>query len=88
MNTNTLECDSCGCTLHGDSPHIVITCNDCIAEKEMFENMSTEDRLSEVISWITEDCWAELSQESKARIIRQLDFMGISTESLVTLFRR
>ena len=82
LENYTLECDLCGYTLHGDSPHIVITCNDCIAEKEMFENMNTEDRLSEVISWITEDCWEELSKQSKARVIRQLGFMGYPTEDL------
>lgn len=36
----TLECDTCGYTLHGDMPQIVITCDDCIQEKEMFENMN------------------------------------------------
>ena len=31
----TLECDSCGYTLHGDMPSIVMTCDDCIQyEKE------------------------------------------------------
>ena len=78
----TLECDTCDYTLHGDMPQIVITCDNCIAEKEMFENMDTEDRLLEVITWITEDCWEELSQQSKARVIRQLGFLGISTTNL------
>ena len=82
LETSTLECDSCGYTIHGDTPSIVITCDNCIAEKEMFENMDTQDRLLEVVNWITEDCWGELSQRSKARVIRQLGFLGISTTGL------
>ena len=29
----TLECDSCGNTLLGDMPQVVITCDDCKAEE-------------------------------------------------------
>ena len=82
LENSTLECNSCGYTLHGDTPSIVILCDNCIAEKEMFENMDTQDRLLEVVNWITEDCWGELSQQSKARVIRQLGFLGISTTGL------
>jgi len=48
LENSTLECDSCGYTIHGDTPSIAITCDNCIAEKEMFENMDTQDRLLEV----------------------------------------
>lgn len=78
----TLECDTCGYTLHGDMPQIVITCDDCIKQKEMFENMNTEERLEEVVMWVTEDLWKELSEKSKTRVIRQLKFMGYPTEDL------
>jgi rubredoxin len=78
----TLECDTCGYTLHGDMPQIVITCDNCIAEKEMFENMNTKERLEEVVMWIIEDLWNELTQSSKTRVIRQLRFMGYSVDDL------
>ena len=78
----TLECDTCGYTLHGDMPQIVITCDNCIAEKEMFENMNTKERLEEVVMWVIEDLWEELSKQSKTRVIRQLKFMGYPTEDL------
>ncbi len=45
-------------------------------EKKFFKRMSTEDKLEEVIEWITNDCWHELSTQSKRRIIRQLEYMG------------
>ncbi len=78
----TLECDICGYTLFGDMPQIVKTCDDCIQEKEMFENMNTKERLEEVVMWIIEDLWNELTQSSKTRVIRQLGFMGYSTDDL------
>ena len=78
----TLECDTCGNTLFGDMPSIVKTCEDCIQEKEMFENMNTKERLEEVVMWIIEDLWEELTQSSKLRVIRQLKFMGYPVEDL------
>ena len=51
-------------------------------EKKLFENMTTEHKLEEVIEWITNDCWHELSTQSKKRIIRQLGFMGYPTDDL------
>jgi len=78
----TLECDTCGYTLFGDMPQIVMTCDDCIQEKEMFENMNTKQRLEEIVHWITEDLWEEISKQSKSRVIRQLKFMGYPTEDL------
>jgi|TARA_R100000234_G_scaffold116773_1_gene94241 hypothetical protein len=78
----TLECVECENTLHGDTPSIVITCDDCIQEKEMFENMNIAERLEEVVHWVTEDCWEELSKQSKARVIRQLGFMNYPVEDL------
>lgn len=51
-------------------------------EKKFFKRMSTADKLEEVIEWITNDCWHELSQQSKRRIIRQLGFMGYPTDDL------
>ena len=45
-------------------------------EKKFFKRMSTADKLEEVIEWITNDCWHELSTQSKRRIIRQLEYMG------------
>ena len=67
-----------------DNPNspILETCNDCTQEKEMFENMNTKERLEEVVAWITDDFWEELSEQSKARIIRQLRFMGYPIEDL------
>jgi len=82
LENSTLECDTCGYTLHGDTPSIVITCDNCIAEKEMFENMNTEERLEEVVHWVIEDLWEEISKQSKSRVIRQLKFMGYPTEDL------
>ncbi len=32
LENSTLECDSCGYTLHGDTPSIVITCDNCLKE--------------------------------------------------------
>ena len=78
----TLECDTCGYTLHGDMPQIIMTCDDCIQEKEMFENMNTEKRLEEVVHWVIEDLWEEISKQSKSRVIRQLKFMGYPVEDL------
>ena len=51
-------------------------------EKKFFKRMSTEDKLEEVIEWITNDCWHELSTQSKRRIIRQLEYMGYSVGDL------
>jgi len=51
-------------------------------EQIMFENLNTEERLEEVIQWITNDFWHELSPQSKKRIIRQLGFMGYPTDDL------
>ena len=51
-------------------------------EQIMFENLNTEERLEEVIQWITNDFWHELSPQSKKRIVRQLGFMGYPTEDL------
>ena len=45
-------------------------------EKKFFKRMSTADKLEEVIERITNDCWHELSPQSKKRIIRQLKYMG------------
>jgi DNA-directed RNA polymerase subunit M/transcription elongation factor TFIIS len=82
----TLECNECGNLLIGEEPRIVITCNDCIQEekdtKEMFENFTIEQRLDEVIQWVTNDVWDELSIKSKHRIIKQLGYMGYPTEDL------
>lgn len=79
----TLECDTCGYTLHSDMPQIIMTCDDCIQEKEMFENMNTEERLEEVVHWVIEDLWEEISKQSKSRVIRQLKFMGYPVEDLM-----
>ena len=51
-------------------------------EKIMYENFDTSERLEEVIQWITNDFWHELSPQSKKRIIRQLGFMGYPTDDL------
>ena len=51
-------------------------------EKNLFENMNTEHKLEEVIEWITNDCWHELSPQSKKRIIRQLGYMGYFNDDL------
>ena len=45
-------------------------------EKKFFKRMNTAEKLEEVIEWITNDCWHELSPKSKKRIIRQLEYMG------------
>ena len=51
-------------------------------ERIMYENFDTSERLEEVIQWITNDFWHELSHESKSRVIRQLSYMGYPTEDL------
>ena len=51
-------------------------------EEMLFKNMTTQHKLDEVIEWITNDCWHELSPQSKKRIIRQLGFMGYPTDDL------
>ena len=51
-------------------------------EQIMFENLNTEERLEEVIEWITNDFWHELSNQSKERVIRQLKYMGYPVEDL------
>ena len=48
----------------------------------MFENFDTNERLEEVIQWITNDFWHELSDESKARVIKQLGYMNYPTHDL------
>ena len=48
----------------------------------MFENFNTEERLEEVIEWITNDFWHELSNQSKARVIKQLGYMGYPVKDL------
>ena len=45
------------------------------SQEKFFKRMSTADKLEEVIEWITNDCWHELSPQSKKRI-RQLEYMG------------
>lgn len=81
----SVQCDECDeHLLIGDNPNnpILETCDDCIEEQKLFENMSSEHKLDEVIQWITNDCWHELSQRSKKRIIRQLRFMDYPTDDL------
>jgi len=81
----SVQCDECDeHFLIGDNSNnpILETCDDCIEEQKLFENMSIEHKLDEVIQWITNDCWHELSQRSKKRIIRQLRFMGYSIDDL------
>jgi SOS response regulatory protein OraA/RecX len=51
-------------------------------ERIMYENFDTNERLEEVIQWVTNDFWHELSHESKSRVIRQLKYMGYPTEDL------
>lgn len=51
-------------------------------EQIMFENFNTEERLEEVIEWITNDFWHELSNQSKTRVIKQLRYMGYPVEDL------
>ena len=51
-------------------------------EQIMFENFNTEERLEEVIEWITNDFWHELSNQSKTRVIKQLRYMGYTVEDL------
>ena len=51
-------------------------------EQIMFENLNTAERLEEVIEWITNDFWHELSNQSKERVIRQLKYMGYPVEDL------
>lgn len=51
-------------------------------EQIMFENFNTEERLEEVIEWITNDFWHELSNQTKARVIKQLRYMGYPVEDL------
>jgi len=51
-------------------------------ERIMFENFDTNERLEEVIQWITNDFWHELSDQSKARVIKQLRYMGYPVEDL------
>ena len=52
-------------------------------EQIMFENFDTNERLEEVIQWITNDFWNELSNESKVRVIKQLGYMGYPVEDLI-----
>jgi len=52
-------------------------------EQIMFENFDTNERLEEVIQWITNDFWNELSNESKVRVIKQLGYMNYPTEDLI-----
>ena len=54
-------------------------------EQIMFENFNTEERLEEVIEWITNDFWHELSNQSKTRVIKQLRYMGYPVEDLKIL---
>ena len=59
------------------------------SEKQiMFENFDTNERLEEVIAWITNDFWHELSNESKVRVIKQLRYMGYPTEDLIKDLRK
>lgn len=51
-------------------------------EQIMFENFNTKERLEEVIQWITNDFWHELSNQSKARVIKQLGYMGYPVKDL------
>jgi hypothetical protein len=81
----SVQCNECDTyLLIGDNPNnpILEICEDCIQEKEMFENMTTKERLEEVVMWVIEDLWEELSKKSKTRVIRQLKFMGYPTEDL------
>lgn len=81
----SVQCDMCDkYFLIGDNPNnpIFETCNDCIDEQKMFENFDISEKLQEVIMWVTDDFWHELSNQSKARVIRQLGFMGYPVEDL------
>ena len=81
----SVQCDECDKhLLIGDNSNnpIFETCDDCVREQKLFGKMSIEHKLEEVIEWITNDCWHELSEQSKKRIIRQLGFMGYPTDDL------
>jgi len=81
----SVQCDECDkYLLIGDNPNspILETCDDCIKKQKMFENFDTSERLEEVIMWITNDFWHELSNESKVRVIKQLGYMGYPTDDL------
>ena len=81
----SVQCDECDkYLLIGDNPNnpIFETCDDCVREQKFFGKMTTEHKLEEVIEWITNDCWHELSKQSKKRIIRQLGFIDYPTDDL------
>ena len=81
----SVQCDECDkYLLIGDNPNnpIFETCDDCVREQKFFGKMTTEHKLEEVIEWITNDCWHELSKQSMKRIIRQLGFMDYPTDDL------
>ena len=55
----SIQCDECDKhLLIGDNSNnpIFETCDDCVREQKLFENMTTLDKLDEVIEWITSIC--------------------------------
>ena len=64
----TLECVECENTLHGDTPSIVITCDDCIQEKEMAVEAYPD-------GWTCVECGDEYSE----RTTDVEDFYAINT---------
>ena len=75
----SLECYSCGHIIHGEEPAIMIICDDC-RNFPLDKDSPMEDKLHEIIQWITNDYYDLLPDNIQHQIDTQLNLMGFTEE--------
>jgi hypothetical protein len=75
----SLECYSCGYVIHGEEPAIVTMCEVC-ESFPLDKDSPIEDKLHEIIEWLTIDYWDLLPATTQHNINTQLNLMGFTDE--------
>ena len=75
----SLECYSCGLYLYGKEPAIMTICDDC-KNFPLDKDSPMEDKLHEIIQWLTQDYYDLLPDNIQHQIDTQLNLMGFTEE--------
>ena len=75
----SLECYSCGLYLYGEEPAIMTICDDC-KNFPLDKDSPMEDKLHEIIQWLTQDYYDLLPDNIQHQIDTQLNLMGFTEE--------
>ena len=75
----SLECYSCGLYLYGEEPAIMTICDDC-KNFPLDKDSPMEDKLHEIIQWLTQDYYDLLPDKIQWQIDTQLNLMGFTEE--------